>query len=230
MRYVFITLFTLLCMADNSAHADLFVKKDPAARSKSVQPFVLNKDRTIERALDLDDTTPQSEAPQNVKQLANQYYLNCIKTPPGIMRISSLKALCGCTASEMAEVMSADEIRLMYEPTPEGEYQRQRMMGLVYVPCMKYPVEDLVRNNCISQREIREGLKHASQVCSCLGREMAEYATITGAARVQFALNNPEDGLDVEALLVSLMSGKNFQRKSELVIRSCMRKHELGWE
>lgn len=235
MRYIITALFAVICLSCTSAGAaELFVRKDQpsASSSQSIQPFVPKKKKTIDQELDIEQEKRQTQGTNSLtgKELANAYYKNCIKTPPGIMKISSLNALCGCTAAEITNVMSVNEIRTMYENTPEGEFQRQRMMALVYVPCMKFPVSDMVSNNCLGQKAIREGLKKPVKVCNCLGNTMGDYVAEHGAYHARNALKDPEAGIDVQALLNKLMESAPFQDKSKQTIERCMQKHELGWD
>ncbi len=233
MRYIFTCAFALACLFPAIAGADIFVKRD--APQSSDAPKVYNPfsgpDNDLERALDLNDKDkPQNTDPKVAgKNLANQYYKNCLKQPAGIMSADSHKALCGCTAAQMVETMSVDEIQTMFTQTKEGNFQRQRMMALVYIPCMEYPVEDMVVNHCMSQPEVTKGLKKAREVCGCLGNDMGKFVVKAGGVMAKEEMIKDAQNMNVQQMLADLMSSKIFAQKSKTSITTCMQKHELGW-
>lgn len=162
------------------------------------------------------------------KDLANQYYNNCLQKEDATMSADTQKSLCACTAAKMSETMSVEEIQTMSLNTEEGAYQRSRMTALVYVPCMEYPLRDLVYNNCASNSEVTKEFKKHKAVCSCLAGNMAKFYAEQGMQIVNAEIMKQSPaGTGIATSLNAFMGSSLFHQKSQYYSLACIQKYGM---
>ncbi len=225
MRIIFtLLLFAFLVPAPHAQAGDVFIKKHKS-EEEAVQ-------EDMEDALGLKDESEETPPEQlGRKELANQYFHSCMTKEDPVMSKFSQEMLCGCTAAKMQETMLLDDIRAMFTNTKEGAFQRSRVMAFIYVPCMEYPVHDLIYNDCRGNEQIRGSLKNYDRVCKCLAENMSVYITENGTKILGGTNRNgiPNPEALVQNTLADFMSSESYEIKAQYYTTTCVQKHEFGW-
>lgn len=187
--------------------------------------FAQNNTQSLEEALpELSDKKPV-KAPQNIKDYTNQYYKNCLAQKHPILKDEHLKLMCACTASNIPDNMSVEQIKAMSTDTSEGLHQRNRMMLFVYAPCIEHPTRALVLDSCLGNENLTETMKHEKKVCNCLADGMSEYMKVTAPKFIESAIKRNIN--DIDPLRV-LMESKSYENKTEEIMHRCVALYELG--
>ena len=221
MRFFFVFLL---------ATAHLFSGLSYAQEDAFLMPFnplvVEEKAESAEEALGLKDTTPKTHAKAIIKKM----YKHCVKHKPPIIEQHSLEALCGCTAAETIGLMKPEEIETMLTDTKEGLFQRERMVSLAYIPCMEHPIRDIVKNDCLSNKNFVEGLRTPVQVCNCIANNMGEYMLNENSYVTQDILNDKQKDATAYSVMMRFLENLTFKQQLAGANRRCVQKHQLGWD
>lgn len=167
-----------------------------------------------------EDTQPQ--APPSPGAQANDFYKNCIAQEHPILKGEMLELFCGCTSAKMTETMTPEQVAIMNTDSKEGQYQRNRMLMFVYTPCIAYPTEALVTQQCLSQKD---KMKRPLKTCPCVGKGMGEYMTLHAPKVIERALRRNAKDLDP---LRMLLESRSFDDQAQYYMSQCIAKHELN--
>ena len=220
-------ILLLLCFSIATPYAianDIFLKKH-----KSEDQIAKEE---MEKSLELHEKSNKNSTDTlSSKELANKYFTSCMSKHDPIMTKFSQEMLCGCTSAKIQETMNIEEIRAMFTNTKEGAFQRSRVMAFIYVPCMEYPVYDLLNNECIGNEEIRKNLKNYNKVCSCLAENMSKFITKEGSNILSSSPRNniPNPDALMQSTLADFMNSEAYERKASYHTSVCIQKHEFGW-
>ncbi len=211
----------MLVLASAPAAAqDTFLKPNPSTRQAAPAP-------APEQQIDemLGQQTPQVPTLKTSADYANAYYNNCVRQQHPVMKGEDLELLCACTSAKFSEVMTVEQAKAMNEDTPEGQFQRNRMMMFVYAPCIEFPTRAMIMHSCLSDPKARYSMKNPQATCSCLANSVAEEMKSRAPGIIENSLRtNPKD-LDP---LATLMNSKTFDDVSRQHSMRCLQIHELG--
>ncbi len=114
------------------------------------------------------------------KEMADSYYQNCIsKEAAENLTKESQDFLCACTASEMMDHMTTEDIEAMNVQDATGRAAMNYMIVKVYAPCMEYPAKDHYYNTCISNKNSALGA-NPEKTCNCMADKVAGYLAEKG--------------------------------------------------
>lgn len=170
-------------------------------------------------------TTPQSALPKDKTSLANQYYANCMAKDHPIMTGETKKALCACTSARISQEMAIADIQLLFENTPEGQHQRDRVLAYIYLPCMQQPSYDLILDNCVKTLEQTPGLTGAYNICQCLAHEMSQYTQEFTNTLVRQDMSH-EELSQIQGKLAAFLNSDTYQQVSQRKTMECLQKFQ----
>ncbi len=184
--------------------------------------FITNdKDATQAEQIPID---PNGKTPVS-KDIANQFFEDCVTKENAIFTGDSQEMFCACTSAKITEEMSMEEIRTMFEDTPEGQDMRNLMLIRIYTPCMEFPIHDLVYKSCMGDKNLRSGLKKPRSTCECMGSEMAAFVVERAPASIIRELRLNPQNLDP---MGSFLNGKSYNTQTLSVQQTCLSRHEYG--
>lgn len=223
---ILLTAFICAMMAAPSpaSATQLFVKKKPAAETPGKAP-------PQPSIPELKDETPLAEHEKEpppeatIEDFANRYYQNCAAQQHPILQGESKELLCGCTAAQLPKAMTVDQVREMQEDTPEGQFQRNRMMMFVYAPCIEHPTRALVLDQCMNDIKVRSAMKNFKTVCGCLADKMASYMKERAPTAIETSIRQNQTDTDP---LRTLLESPAFDEMSRAKMSECIALYELG--
>lgn len=204
MKTTLLTCIMLIAaLLTSAAHAQVFIQKQKDQAGIGIGPTEGTKE----------------EKPKSIKELSNDYFKNCTAQKHHILKNEELKLFCGCTAANMSEIMSPEEVQLMSTDTPEGQFQRNRMMLLVYTPCIEFPTRALIMNSCTQQAMLKRPIK----TCECIADGMAEFVKERAPSVVENAVKRNIKDLDP---LRSLLESRGYKSQERYYLTTCLSQHE----
>lgn len=155
------------------------------------------------------------------KGLANSYYKNCNANDDPRMSDNAQDSLCGCTAAKIMDVMSAEEIAGMTTNIGPGRIAYNKMLTTVYGPCMQAPVEEILYQECMNDKNIKEFmLRNTPMLCRCTaygsGRTLIRESTEI-MPRLLKGYPNMTDPLDY------ILADRVFRQKAYANLYECLR-------
>ena len=163
------------------------------------------------------------EATDN-KAFANEYYKNCMAQDHAVLKGNDKEMLCSCTSAQLTEHFTQEQMQTSMEDSEDGAFQRARLALNVYTPCIEYPTNALVTDNCLSNPQVQAGIPNYQAVCGCVGDKMGAFMKIKAPAYMRSALaENPEDLDPLRVLLESDLYNDNTQG----FLNACIKEHAL---
>lgn len=236
MRFIYAFFLLISCFTFSfsfqafaqKTYIQKYETQTPTAQpQRDAQPSIQQpQKRSAEQELDSILNKDKPRGPRTPKEFANDYFKNCVKSKHPILTPPDMELLCGCTAAQFANgTITPAQIRKMKDDTPAGLKERNRMMLLVYAPCIEHPSRALILNQCLKSTRNQYTMKNQSATCRCLAdgvsKDLQKNAPDIMADAVQ---NNPNvlDPLQV------LLESKTFQNRQRYHSLTCIQKHELG--
>lgn len=109
------------------------------------------------------------------KEMANQYYSNCLQQPSNGMSEQTKQYMCACTAAKMQQGMTVEDIKTMAQQSQAGRNATNKMIISVYAPCIEYPARDHYYTTCMTNPQTKALSKNPQGLCACLGNQVATY-------------------------------------------------------
>ncbi len=220
MRLFILLMLSAFCVGNANA-ADIFINKNP----KPAPPSEEHKEIMKLMDKEVPDAKPLTAQPQNINEFANQYYNNCMTKATAVLNGNNLETLCTCTAAQIPNNMTVDQMKAMNTDTEEGALQRGRMLLFVYAPCIEYPTKALIMDQCVNNPDVKAKMKKPTKVCDCLSSGMADFMRESAPEHIRRALEENKTDLDP---LRELMESKTFDNASRYHMATCVQKHELS--
>ncbi len=153
------------------------------------------------------------------KEMANQYFKNCMaKEDPRITR-QAQEELCACTSAKMTETLSVQDIQRMSGNDQAARNALNKMLVEVYGPCMAAPTRDLILNNCLQNKELANLTNDAEALCGCIAEETAVYLEENAPEIISREISRSPNLTDPNAVL---MASKEVESKIKQKTLSCM--------
>ncbi len=106
---------------------------------------------------------------------ANKYFASCTASAkaPG----EAMRDLCACTAARVATMLTAEELAVMPEKTPEGQAAMKKMLVNVYAPCTEVVAAEMFDYECVSNKQLYDldNDFDTPAVCSCAAQKTAAW-------------------------------------------------------
>jgi hypothetical protein len=116
------------------------------------------------------------------KQVANSFFAKCTASRDTRMAQDTQEAFCACTAAQMMNLMTAEDIQLTGENTSQGLRALNRMLVDVYAPCMSDSVSDMAYTLC--QQDPRAAIADETvgrqPLCTCMAQRTNEWFSMAG--------------------------------------------------
>lgn len=167
------------------------------------------------------------KAPENILDYLKVHYKRCLKTRHPVLHGRNLESLCSCVSANLSETMTFEQVAALSKNNPEGQFQLGRMLMFVYLPCIKQPIYNTIRDQCTGSQKNYYLMKDKSGTCQCIADrvsgKMEEYAPqhIERVTR-----KRPETLEPIDLLIPTLNYETTFTHESHV----CIERHELGYE
>ena len=128
--------------------------------------------------------------------------------------------MCGCTSAKIPDIMTLEQMKAMANDTPEGLEQRNRMMVLVYTPCIEYPTRAMVLYRCLPDPKLQAVVGDTGPICNCLADNMAMFMRVRAPRTIESALRHNQKDLDPLRLL---MESKGYETAETQTLNGCLK-------
>lgn len=108
------------------------------------------------------DNTPKTPA-----SMANEYYKSCVAQESLAFNDYEKDLLCGCTSAKMTEFLEVDDYKHLHSSTMKGRDIRSQYMAYAYAPCLQYPMESKVADDCKYSPKLADIRFGKDQICQC---------------------------------------------------------------
>lgn len=154
------------------------------------------------------------------KEMANNYYKNCLAKRDARMSDQTQRAFCACTSAEFMKNMSVEDIKEMYGDTSRSRTMLNRMLMTVYVPCMDGPVADMVDMQCRNDKKaaLLQLQGRRSDLCNCMGQRTGEWFKSSGRDIMAKVLADNPNTYDP---LTPVLESKTFQNQAFQFLMQC---------
>ena len=150
------------------------------------------------------------------KEMATEYYKNCVQKDGGLISEGSQKKLCACTSARMVDDFTLEEMFAMGGSDQKARNAINKMIVQVYAPCIKAPAQDYYRSVCMSNPDTKKLTSNTEPLCSCMAHEVASFLEKNSAALFQDILTRNPNITDPMQALTSDPQFENFAQKKLL--------------
>lgn len=157
------------------------------------------------------------------KEYAQQYYEECSAKLPRRFTPEAHEEYCTCTAAAMQALITTSDVYYMNnEPrTDKGKMALVKMTEQVYIPCMEFPVQEIVYLECLLNRQKDRRIQNIPQFCTCVGAKVANYTLDSGALEaLNIYLYYKEH---FESPVDALLHSPGFISKKKFAGRACLK-------
>ena len=188
----------------------------------------MEEDSEVQSLGDILNTAPEKNEAGEVMtsyDMANIYYNSCINKNSLAFNEEEQDLLCACTASNMAEKLSVEEIRLLNQETRMGKEARGKMLSFCYAPCMEYVVEDKIRGDCYASKDLGDIIRGQRTICQCAADGYKKLIRDSAASIITNAVYKDPMTLDP---LEDYFTQQNYIEQKNHFVRDC--KYKLLYE
>ncbi len=142
---------------------------------------------------------------------SNAYYNSCKeKQASQSFSAQSQDAFCACTAAHMSQYLSKEDVAAMGSSNAAiARPAYNKMIIVVYAPCMELPTYEHYYNTCISNPDtVKYG--EPDKICSCMSSHIAAHMKTNGSAVFDRLLKANPDLMDPMAALLGDPEFENF--------------------
>lgn len=215
MRLLSALLCLLILVSASSAPA---ATSDPYGLSPSTDPMVL--------------LFPEEEnAPLKSKsEYAEMYYNACMKTGSAASMNATMDIQCTCTAANASEIMSPEEMHLLFSPSGKGRAQRARLIMTAYFPCMRDSIHEQMLNLCVNDEKNKSTLKNLDKVCGCIADGVSDIAMEAGPKFIPELQKSFSQGKELMINpLEAMLASDGLTSYHEYYTATCVQKEEYGY-
>jgi len=155
------------------------------------------------------------------KDAANAYYTNCKAQSDPRLRTETQEALCACTAAQMMQKMTVEDVHMMAGNNQAGRLALNKMLLEVYAPCMNFPVQDMIYDECMNDEKVdMAGLNMDKTIlCGCMGEKTGVWMATSGRALMSQILARTPNITDP---IGPVMEDKTFRKQAYQNMMACM--------
>lgn len=168
------------------------------------------------------DKGAETAPADDMEHFSGRFYQNCIKKQNDRLSPQDMKLLCSCTAMEMKQTMTLEDIQVMTTPTPEGAAMQRFMMLNVYAPCMEIPTRALIHSTCMADPGVKNAVSDPAPICDCVSRDMGAYIGENAKTVMEQSLEQNPGAADPMA---AFLSSSAYQQAAGAKLLSCLQKH-----
>jgi hypothetical protein len=211
-------MFFFFAYTQNALAGDIFIRKGPKPPpvTQESPPVAAPQEPSTH-----DETKARIPVVTSVAEYASQYYKECTAKEDTVLNGQNLQAQCACTSQKIVEQMSLEEVNSLTLQTPEGEFQRNRILLQAYAPCMNYPVRAILGARCESDKNIQKTVPEYQKACSCMGEAMATYVSQNGASIIAKTLG--QDDARASNPVSALLRDQDFQTRAQAALAECIK-------
>jgi hypothetical protein len=216
-KILFIAFLGVMLMPAPAQAVDIFNKPKSAEAPAEPEPAPPSAQPDLPELQAPEPAAPAE--PKDIKEAANSYYKFCMSKQNPMLDAENQKLLCGCTASNIPDVMTLEQMKAMNTDTAEGLEQRNRMLLFVYTPCIEYPTRSMVLYQCMGNEQLKTTLGNPTKICNCLADGMATFMRERAPDAIQMAIRRNEKDIDP---LRKLMESNGYEQYQNMTLRNCL--------
>lgn len=153
------------------------------------------------------------------KETAQAYYKTCLTKDAPMMSDESKDLMCSCTAAQMMENMSVEDVQDMSsQDTAIARPAANKLIIDVYAPCIEFPARDYYYTTCVENPETSSISSKPRELCNCMSDEVSGF--LAENAQGVFA-----DILDRNPMILdpmeALANDADFQKFAEKKLLGC---------
>ncbi|MGH1404430.1 MAG: hypothetical protein ACRBDL_09310 [Alphaproteobacteria bacterium] len=118
---------------------------------------------------------PERDVPITPALLSNDYFKSCIAKESLAFSDFEKELLCGCVSAKMSELLEVDDFRYLESKTARGRDVRSNILAFAYAPCMEYPIEAKVKDDCMVSPDLQEIVSGKEVICKCATNKFTQY-------------------------------------------------------
>lgn len=176
----------------------------------SLLTFLLCSFGAMESAQAVPNGTPLTN------EMVTKYYGQCLAASEkeGTMTEQSSKSYCACTAGQMKNWISQDDIKAMSGQDQAARDVINKVLVNVNAPCTRFPIHDLVFKECQSKNV-------AQNTCECLSSGISTYLERQSEALMGKILAANPNAVNP---LGEIMNSAEYQQQEKTIAMSCISK------
>jgi hypothetical protein len=147
------------------------------------------------------------------QDMAEKYFTNCLESSraQGIMSETTAQNYCGCTAVEMKDNLSQEEVAGLNEKMEVSRPVLNKVLIEVNGPCIHYPVKDLVHSKCMTD-------VGNSPVCQCVSEKISQFIkNISGRMLPEILKEDP----NIFDPMGPIMESNEYKMRERQIVMSC---------
>lgn len=131
-----------------------------------------------EPAVSIDQPLPEktvkksTESAATAEEYVKIHFEKCLARSHGVLTEKEVNQICACSAANMSEVLSIDEMKSLDKKTKQGKTARSKFIGYAYAPCVKYLVGDMTKTDCLGGKLAKNIKVGKLAVCKCAEKTM----------------------------------------------------------
>jgi hypothetical protein len=158
------------------------------------------------------------------KEMANQYFSNCVQSSAKTEQRFSPQAqqmLCACTAARLTQFFSVEDMQTMANTSdPNARIAFNKMLINIYAPCMKEPMREYHYAQCISNPQTGRLTNNPQKMCACAADQLGIQMEVYGSQMFEKILSqNPT----IEDPMGAVYSDPEFQTLAQKKALECLK-------
>lgn len=168
-------------------------------------------------------TSPAQATPVNRDQ-ANEYFAQCMKNASKESP-ESVRNLCACSSARVMTGITAEELAVSSQKTPEGQAAMKKMLVEVFAPCSEVIAAEMFDFECVNNKKLYELNKgfDIPSVCSCASKATAEWYQGKGKETMVEAMQR-DPGMTLASPIGALISHPKVKSQNLNNLVSCSSK------
>lgn len=114
-------------------------------------------------------TVNTAQAQGFTKKQINQYKKSCLVQNSEGLSSGAAEAYCACMTKNVVANFTPDEV--LYP----NAYVRQKIRSVAQVPCLQYPVRNIIFNKCLSDKSLEIYSSQKDNICNCVAEKSGQF-------------------------------------------------------
>lgn len=176
-------------------------------------------------AFSQETNAPASLPAQNVPVSAEDakiYLEGCLAKIPRRFTPQAHETYCTCTAAALRGTITAAEYAQIRAPKNQkpGNLAFEKYVTNVIMPCMEYPVQDIVYLECVLNRSNDPRISNIPSFCQCMANQASDYVKKFGNIDAMLLLGNKFDRIKDPAQ--AMINSGGFANQKQKALSECL--------
>lgn len=155
------------------------------------------------------------------EKIANAYYQTCMSRDDTRLSDETQDSLCSCISVRMMSALTLEDVATMSPNQGLGRPAFDKMLTTVYAPCMRTPVEDVLHQQCMNDRKIKEfSLRDPDKLCRCTATRSGDFFDIQAQDMMTSILRHAPDLSDP---IDYILNDRGLRQRSADILFECLK-------